>query len=44
LQNGEYGKAEILELSGSTAISIFDDVQIEWDDLLARLLATDEWL
>jgi len=44
LQNGEYGKAELLELSGSTAISILDDVQIEWDDLLTRLPTADEWL
>jgi len=44
LQNGEYGKAEILELSGSTAISILDDVRIEWDDLLTRLPSTDAWL
>lgn len=44
LQNGEYGKAEILELSGSTPISILDNVQIEWDDLLTRLPSVEECL
>ncbi|MBE0470289.1 MAG: Uma2 family endonuclease [Methyloprofundus sp.] len=44
LQKGEYGKAEILELTGRTAISVLDDVQIEWDHLLTRLPAADSYL
>ena len=42
LQGKEFAKPEVVELSGETAISVLDNVVIQWDDLLMRLpLAED---
>ena len=35
--DGEYGKPELFELSGETAVSVLPDIVIQWDDLVARL-------
>ena len=37
LQGKEFAKSKIVELSGETAISVLDNVVIQWDDLLMRL-------
>jgi Uma2 family endonuclease len=37
LENGEYGKPDSSELCGETAVGIFPDVVIRWDELAARL-------
>lgn len=37
LQENEYGKPEIVELQGSTAVSVLPDVEILWDELVERL-------
>lgn len=37
LLNGEYGKPEVQELAGETAVGILPGVAITWDALLARL-------
>ncbi len=37
LQNKEFSKPRIIELAGDTAITVLDDVVIQWDDLLMRL-------
>lgn len=39
LVNGEYGKPELYELRGRTAVSALPDIVIEWDDLVTRLPA-----
>jgi len=37
LQGGEYGKPDISELKGETAVGILPEIVIQWDDLAARL-------
>ena len=37
LIDGEYGKPELYELCGETAVSVLPDIVIQWDDLVARL-------
>lgn len=37
LENGEYGKPELSELCGETAVGVFPNVVIRWDELAARL-------
>lgn len=37
LRDGEYGKPELSELHGETAVGIFPEVVIRWDELAARL-------
>lgn len=37
LQGKEFAKPVMLELAGETAISVLDNVVIQWDDLLTRL-------
>lgn len=42
LQDKEFSKPRIVELSGETAIAVLDNVVIQWDNLLTRLpLAED---
>lgn len=41
LQNGAYGKPDIFELRGKTAVGILPDVSIDWD-VLAPYLTHDE--
>ncbi|WP_221896492.1 Uma2 family endonuclease [Bathymodiolus japonicus methanotrophic gill symbiont] len=42
LEGKEFSKPRIVELSGETALTVLDDVLIQWDDLLTRLpLAED---
>jgi len=38
LQNGEYGKPDIYELQGSTAVGILPDIRIDWDALTPFLI------
>lgn len=42
LENNEYGKPELYELAGETAVGIFPELRIRWDELAARL-PTDYW-
>lgn len=37
LQGDEYGKPEIVELKGETAVGILPEIVIQWDELAARL-------
>lgn len=37
LTNGEYGKPELYELQGETAVSVLPEIIIQWDELAARL-------
>ncbi|MDD5319617.1 MAG: Uma2 family endonuclease [Methylococcales bacterium] len=37
LIDGEYGKPELYELQGGTAVSVLPEIVIQWDDLAARL-------
>lgn len=37
LINGEYGKPDLYELHGETAVTVLPDIIIQWDDLVARL-------
>lgn len=37
LSKGEYGKPEITELRGETAVGVLPEVIIRWDELVARL-------
>lgn len=37
LESKEFAKPIIVELAGETAITVLDDVLIQWDDLLTRL-------
>lgn len=37
LQDGEYGKPEVMELSGETVVGILPGVAVRWDALLQRL-------
>ena len=37
LIDGEYGKPELYELRGETAVSVLPVIVIQWDDLAARL-------
>jgi Uma2 family endonuclease len=37
LQDNEYGKPEIYELKGETAVGILPEIVIQWDELAARL-------
>ena len=37
LVDGEYGKAELYELRGETAVGVLPDIVIQWDDLVGRL-------
>jgi Uma2 family endonuclease len=37
LQDNEYGKPEIVELKGETAVGILPEIVIQWDELAARL-------
>ncbi len=37
LLDGEYGKPEILELRGETAVSVLPGLAIQWDELVERL-------
>ncbi|MGY6274248.1 Uma2 family endonuclease [Methylomonas sp. MgM2] len=41
LHNGEYGKPDIFELHGKTAVGVLPEVSIDWD-LLAPYLKNDE--
>lgn len=36
-QSGEYGKSQIVQLEGETAVSVLPGVMIAWDELVARL-------
>lgn len=42
LQDKEFARPSIIELSGETAISILEGVVIQWDDLLTRLPREEE--
>ncbi|WP_338070275.1 hypothetical protein [Bathymodiolus platifrons methanotrophic gill symbiont] len=37
LKDKEFTKPEIVELSAATAITVLNDIVIQWDDLLTRL-------
>ena len=37
LQDGEYGKPELYELRGETAVGALPEIVIQWDELSARL-------
>jgi Uma2 family endonuclease len=37
LQGDEYGKPEIVELKGETAVGILPEIVIQWDELASRL-------
>ena len=37
LENGAYGKPDMQELAGETAIGVLPGVTITWDALVARL-------
>jgi Uma2 family endonuclease len=37
LQDGEYGKPEVLELTGETAVGVLPGVSVCWNDLVQRL-------
>lgn len=37
LEDNEYGKPEVRELTGETAVGVLSNVSIAWDDLVARL-------
>ena len=37
LIEGEYGKPELYELRGETAVSVLPEIVIQWDDLVTRL-------
>ena len=37
LLDGEYGKQELYDLRGETAVSVLPEIIIQWDDLAARL-------
>ncbi|MEF8767301.1 MAG: Uma2 family endonuclease [Candidatus Accumulibacter phosphatis] len=37
LQDGEYGKPDVMELSGETVVGILPGVAVRWDALLQRL-------
>ena len=37
LKDKEFTKPEMVELSGATAITVLNDIVIQWDDLLTRL-------
>lgn len=41
LENGEFGKPDIYDLSGETQVSVLPGVAIVWDDLIARLPQPD---
>ena len=43
LQGKEFAKPEIIELSGETAISVLDNIVIQWDDLLTRLPQAEDF-
>lgn len=42
LQGKEYTKPRIVELAGETAITVLDNIVIQWDDLLTRLPQTED--
>lgn len=42
LENGAYGKPDIVELKGETAVGILPEIVIQWDALAERL-PTDYW-
>lgn len=37
LLNGEYGKPDVQELAGETAVGVLEGVSVAWDDLARRL-------
>jgi len=37
LRDGEYGKPEVLELDGETAVGVLPGVSVSWDELVQRL-------
>jgi hypothetical protein len=37
LHDGEYGKPEVGELNGETAVGVLPGVSVGWDDLVKRL-------
>ncbi|SMG64667.1 conserved hypothetical protein [methanotrophic bacterial endosymbiont of Bathymodiolus sp.] len=37
LQDNKFSRPVIVELAGETAITVLDDVIIQWDELLSRL-------
>jgi len=37
LEQGRYGKPDVLELGGETRVGVLEDVVIRWDQLLGRL-------
>ncbi|WP_026611805.1 Uma2 family endonuclease [Methylocaldum szegediense] len=37
LLDGEYGKPDVQELSGETAVGVLEGVSVAWDDLVRRL-------
>lgn len=37
LRDGEYGKPEVLELTGETAVGVLPGVSVRWDELVRRL-------
>ncbi|MBN2887119.1 MAG: Uma2 family endonuclease [Chromatiaceae bacterium] len=39
LQDGGFGKPEVVELAGETPVRVLPDVVIVWDELVARLIA-----
>ncbi len=41
LADGEYGKPDVQELSGETALGILPEVSIAWDALVRRLPAPE---
>lgn len=42
LEGKEFAKPIIVELAGETAITVLDDVLIQWDDLLTRLSQAED--
>lgn len=42
LQGKEFTKPRIVELAGETAITVLDNIVIQWDDLLTRLPQTED--
>ncbi len=37
LEQGRYGKPDVLELGGETRVGVLEDVVIRWDQLLERM-------
>ena len=43
LRDGEYGKPEVLELLGETAVGVLPGVSVSWDELVHRLPKAEYW-